>query len=68
MRDVSFLEWFLLGMPWEWAVLTAAIGGAFLLWTAISSLAMRRRHEQRGQRQQRDRGAQGVPEDGPDEA
>lgn len=52
MRDVSFLEWFLLGMPWEWAALTAVVGGAFLIWAAASTWVERWRRERRQRREQ----------------
>jgi threonine/homoserine/homoserine lactone efflux protein len=55
MRDVSFLEWFLLGMPWEWAVLTAVVGVAFLVWVGVSTWLERWRRERR----ERQRGREG---------
>ena len=36
MRDISFLEWFLLGMPVEWFVLTLVSGVVFVAWTVVS--------------------------------
>lgn len=50
MRDVSFLEWFLLGMPWEWAVLTAVVGGGFLIWAVVSTRVAQWRRERRDRR------------------
>jgi threonine/homoserine/homoserine lactone efflux protein len=47
MRDISFLEWFLLGMPWEWAALTAVVGAAFLVWVGASTWLERWRRERR---------------------
>ena len=39
MRDISFLEWFLLGMPWELVVGFAVVGGlALLVGAAVDAL------------------------------
>ena len=54
MRDVSFLEWFLLGMPWEWALLTAVVGVGFLLWAVVSTRIGQWRRERRGRRGRQD--------------
>jgi hypothetical protein len=50
MRDISFLEWFLLGMPVEWFIVTVVAGAAFLIWAAATTRPDRRRRERRGGR------------------
>jgi membrane protein implicated in regulation of membrane protease activity len=50
MRDISFLEWFLLGMPVEWFLFTVVAGAAFLIWAAATTRLDRRRRERRGGR------------------
>lgn len=47
MRDVPFLEWFLLGMPLEWFLFTVVAGAAFLIWATVSSRLDRWRRERR---------------------
>ena len=50
MRDISFLEWLLLGMPVEWFVVATVAGGVFLVWAAASTRLDRWRRERRGGR------------------
>lgn len=50
MRDISFLEWFLLGMPVEWFLLTIVAGAMFLVWATASTWLDRWRRERRQRR------------------
>jgi len=48
-RDISFLEWFLLGMPWELVVVTVLVGGTVLLvGTVVDALRRRTRRDDDG--------------------
>jgi threonine/homoserine/homoserine lactone efflux protein len=53
MRDISFLEWFLLGMPIEWFVLMVIIGGAFLIWATAATWLARLRRDRQERREDR---------------
>ena len=50
MRDISFLEWFLLGMPVEWFLFTVVAGAAFLIWAGVSTWVGGRRRDRRDRR------------------
>jgi hypothetical protein len=42
MNDISFFEWFFLGMPVEWFVLSFIVIGGMLLWGVVSSMFKRK--------------------------
>ena len=42
MRDISFFEWFFLGMPFEWVLVFLALGAIGLIGSFIGDLFNRK--------------------------
>ena len=61
MRDVPFLEWFLLGMPLEWFLLTVVAGAAFLIRMTASTWLDRWRRARRARHDPPSERADEVP-------